>query len=432
MIRAAVLWLFVCAIFVLGAPPGFGQSGNFSSITAISNPQPPVPIPIFAISRTSNVITVSTTDPGNPDEYSQQNQVGTNVTVYGVTADPSNAANGTFSICGPPSPGCISPTTSTFSYISPGVNFSASGSNFGSGIGATAVARTPCPLIPTGYFSFCGDSRPGAGLAYPTDGSLVEFISTRDQVGTTLWASSLGDGNTGTNRVTGCEQSFIESGNEWHFECSWLRNLGGYIDIDMKNQWLVMDVGDGVSARGIGGEFAISGGRKLASFGTLGNRTMVIDLGVTPTGAVLPASGVLRFRNGSTVCWENVESTSGLCQTTDAKDRFSFDGGVVTPTYNTATTCASFWGQCGSAPAGAVAFSHGAISISVFTTAVTSQSQIFLQEDSTLGPALGVTCNTTPGRSFLVTNRTPGFSFEVTANSPPTGAPVCLSYHIMN
>ena len=87
------------------------QSGNFSSITAISSPQPAVPIPIFAISRTSNVVSVSTIDPGNPDQYAQLNQVGTSVTIAQVTADPSGAANGTFTICGPPTPGCLAPTT---------------------------------------------------------------------------------------------------------------------------------------------------------------------------------------------------------------------------------------------------------------------------------------------------------------------------------
>jgi len=417
-------------LFALTAPASFAQSASISSLTAISTPDSLVPIPIFSIGRTSNVVTVSTVDPGNPDQYAQQsNRVGASVTIANVTVDPSNAVNGTFVICGPPTPGCINPTTNNFSFVSTGVNFSASSSTQ---LGLSAVARVGCPLIPTGYFSFCGDSRPGAGLAYPTDGSLLEIISTQDQVGTTLWASSLGDGNSGTNRVTGCEQSFIESGNEWHFECSWVRNLGGSIDIDMKNQWLVMNVGDGVTPRGVGGEFAMSGTRKLATFGTIGNRTMLIDMGANPPGTAWPSSGILRFRNGSTACWENAGGTNGLCQGTDAKDRFNFDGGVVTPTYNTATICTNFWGQCNSAAAGSVGLSLGASSLIVWTTAVTSQSQIFVQEDSSLGSVLGITCDTKPGRSYLILNRTPGVSFEIVASSTPTGSPACLSYHILN
>jgi hypothetical protein len=211
-----------------------------------------------------------------------------------------------------------------------------------------------------------------------------------------------------------------------------MRNFGGYIDIDMKNQWLVMDVGDGVSARGVGGEFAMSGTRSLASLGTHGNRTLIVDMGATPSGTVSPSKGILRFRNGSTVCWENVAATNALCQTTDAKDRFSFDGGVVAPAYSTATSCVSFWGQCGSAPAGSVGLSSGAGSTLISTTAVTAQSQIFVQEDSSLSSLLGVTCDTKLGRTFMVTNRTPGVSFEIATSLPSVGASVCLSYHIIN
>lgn len=419
---------FCILLLMFVAPASFAQSGNFSSITAISTPLSSAPIPIFSVSRTSNVVTISTVDPGNPDEYAQLNQVGVSVTVANVTVDPSNAANGTFVICGPPTSGCVTPTTTTFSYVSNGTDFSASGSQ----LGLTSVARTPCPLTPTSFFSFCGDSRPGAGLSYSTDGSLIEIISTQDQVGTTLWASSLGDGNTGTTRVTGCEQYFIESGNEWHLECDWMRMFGGYIDIDMKNQWLTMDVGNGVTARGVGGQFAMSGTRSLAYFGTLGNQTVELDMGTVPSGTVMPSSGTLRLRNGSTVCWENVAASNGLCQTTDSQDRFNFASGVVAPTYSTATVCASLLAECGGAPAGSVGFSPGAGAIQVLTTAVTAQSQIFVQEDSSLGKVLGVTCNTRPGRSYLITNRVPGVSFEVAVSSTPSGDPACLSYHIVN
>ncbi|HXA00166.1 MAG TPA: hypothetical protein VN025_20580 [Candidatus Dormibacteraeota bacterium] len=428
MRRLPKLFAFVSLVSMFSASSSLAQNGNFSSITGTSTPQPPVPIPIFSIHRTSNVVTVSTTDPNNTDEYAQQNQIGATVNISKVAIDPSNAVNGNFVICGPSTPGCVTPTTSTFSFVSNGVDFSGSGTQ----LGYTAVSRTPCPLIPNGYFSFCGDSRPGAGLTFPADGSLLEVISTQDQVGSMLWASALGDGNSGSNRVTGCEQFFIESGNEWHFECSWLRNFGGYIDIDMKNQWLTLDVGDGLTTRGVGGEFAMSGTRKLASFGIGQNRTLVIDMGTSVPGSVIPSSGTLRFRNGSTICWQNAQGSSGLCQGTDANDHFSFDSGIVTATYNTATSCANFWGQCGSSAAGSVALSPNAQSLVISTTAVTAQSQIFVQEDSSLNGVLGITCNTNPGRSYLVSSRTPGNSFQITVSSPPEGAPACLSYHIIN
>jgi hypothetical protein len=193
-----------------------------------------------------------------------------------------------------------------------------------------------------------------------------------------------------------------------------------------------MDVGDGLTPRGVGGEFAMNGVRKLATFGIGQNRNLVIDLGAAVPGTVIPSSGILRFRNGSTACWENAAGTNGLCQTTDANDHFSFDQGIVTPTYNTTTMCVNFWGQCGNAAAGSVGFSMGAQSIIVTTTAVTAHSQIFVQEDSSLNNVLGVPCNTTPGRSYIISGRTPGVSFDVTSSATPEGKPACLSYHIVN
>src|SRR5215475_12255638 len=200
LLRCTFLLLTCLAL----APLGFPQSASISSLTAISTPNSSTPVPIFAISRVSNIVTVSTTDPTNTDRYAEEsNRIGATVQLAGVTVDPSNAVNGTFTICGPSTPGCVAPTTYTYSFISSGLNFSVSGSTQ---LGLTSVNHTGCPLIPTGYFSFCGDAYSGAGLAYPGDGSLMEIISTQDYVGSMLWASALADGNTGTTRVTGCEQ----------------------------------------------------------------------------------------------------------------------------------------------------------------------------------------------------------------------------------
>src|SRR5271168_623819 len=105
-------FLVVCSLLLLASPFVFAQGPQISSLTAISTPDSLVPVPIFAISRTANVVTVSTTDPGNPDQYAQQtNQVGVTVYITGVTVDPSNTVNGSFPICGPPTPGCVAPTT---------------------------------------------------------------------------------------------------------------------------------------------------------------------------------------------------------------------------------------------------------------------------------------------------------------------------------
>jgi hypothetical protein len=422
--------VFLLVVLCQLPPVSRAQSGSFSSITATSSPDPLVPIPIFSISRSQNVITVSTVDPGDPDQYAQQsNQVGATVTVAQVTADPSNTANGTFVICGPATPGCITPTTSSFSYVNSGENFSASGA---SPVGLSAVARVPCGLIPAGYFSFCGDARPGGGIGSPSDGSLLEIISTQDEVGTTVWASTLGDGNTGTTRATGCEQLFIESGNEWRLQCGYMRRYGGSIDLDIKNNWLTFGVGDGQSQTGTGAEFAMNGPRQVVSFGILQNRALEINVAANSNGAALPTNGTLRFPNGAGNCWENVENKNGLCATVNANDVFSLDGGLVTPAYRTTTVCSNPQGQCGNAAAGWIVFPAGSTSTIVYTTTVTAQSQIFVQEDSSISGALNTSCNATLGRTYQVTTREAGVGFMIAVNNAPTGAPACLSYHIVN
>jgi len=424
--RRGFFFVLICSCFL---PSSFGQRPNISSLTAISPPSSSTPVPIFAISRKSNVVTVSTNDPTNIDRYAEQsNRVGAIIQIANITVDPSNAVNGSFPICGPPTPGCILPTTYTYSFLSPGQDFAVSGS---AQLGLTSVNHVGCPLIPTGYFSFCGDSYSGGGLAYNGDGSLVEFISTADYTGTTLWASALGDGNTGSTRVTGCEQGFIESGNEWILGCFYQRQFVGAIDIDTKNALFVLDVGDGATGA-TAGEFTMSGTRQAAAFGTHNNRVLYIDMGATPSGVNLPSSGTVRMRNGSSVCWQNKAESASLCQSTSANDNFTFDGGVATPAYFTSSTCSSFVGQCGSAAAGSFSFPPGVTSVDISTTVVTLQSQIFVQEDTSLGQILGVPCNQSVGRIYQITGRTPGVGFRVTTNSTPNAEPACLSYHIVN
>jgi hypothetical protein len=403
-------------------------TANTTSLTAISPPDPKLQTPIFAISRSSNVVTVSTSDPSDTDNYAlQSSQVGTWVTISGISVDPSNVANGMFQICGPPTPGCINPTTYTFSYASTGADFSVSGS---AQIGSASVGKSGCPLTPTTYFSFCGDPLLGAGLTGPSDKALVEFVATQDNVGSVLFASSLGDGNRGTTRATGCEQGFIESGNEWVLDCAYQHTFSHAIDFDLKNELFVMDVGagDGTTA----GEFAMSGTRKVAVFGPSANRILTIDMGTVPSGSVAPSIGTLRFRNGSTLCWENVGASGSLCAGTNANDKFALDGGVVTATYGTATNCISAQGNCGAAAAGAISISAGNTSVFVNTSAVTAVSEIFLQEDSSLGASLDLICNSILGRTYLITNRMPGVGFTITTSAAPVTNPACLSYHVVN
>ena len=101
--------------------------------------------------------------------------------------------------------------------------------------------------------------------------------------------------------------------------------------------------------------------------------------------------------------------------------------------YKSATACASSASPavCAAAPAGFVTIAAGATTVTVNTTAVTANSQILLMYDSSLGTALGVTCNATEPALYGVTARVAATSFTITATAPITN-PACFSYVLIN
>ena len=109
------------------------------------------------------------------------------------------------------------------------------------------------------------------------------------------------------------------------------------------------------------------------------------------------------------------------------------DGLATAQSHATLTNCSDSAGAaaCGSASAGSVVIDAGSTSVVVSTTAVTANSQIFVQYDSSLGTRLGVTCNTTPALP-AVTARTAGTSFTITVPAAPVTDPACYSYFIVN
>jgi hypothetical protein len=115
-------------------------------------------------------------------------------------------------------------------------------------------------------------------------------------------------------------------------------------------------------------------------------------------------------------------------------DLSSLSTATLAPKTNTATNCNSSASPavCSAAAAGTVAVAAGATTEVVNTTAVTSSSEIHVFEDSSLGTRLGVTCNTTTGRTYTVTARTSGTSFTITSSAAPSTNPACLSYTIFN
>ena len=71
----------------------------------------------------------------------------------------------------------------------------------------------------------------------------------------------------------------------------------------------------------------------------------------------------------------------------------------------------------------------------VDTSAVTANSEINVNEDSSVGGLLTVTCNTASIATTgfpEVTARTPGTSFTVTITTGPVTNPACYHYTIVN
>jgi hypothetical protein len=112
---------------------------------------------------------------------------------------------------------------------------------------------------------------------------------------------------------------------------------------------------------------------------------------------------------------------------------------LTSATLNTATNCSSSASPavCGSAAAGNAALPTNAVSSSIVinTTAVTANSEIFVQTDDTLGTRLGVTCNSTVATlvgGLTISARTAGTSFTVSNNVAVVTNPLCISYRIVN
>lgn len=112
-------------------------------------------------------------------------------------------------------------------------------------------------------------------------------------------------------------------------------------------------------------------------------------------------------------------------------------GTVTVPKTTTTTNCSSSASPavCTSAAAGSVALPTGTNpTLTVNTTAVTSNSQIFLNVDEGLGTKLSVTCNTTLSTltNPVVTARVNGTSFTFTIGAVIASNPACVSYFIVN
>jgi hypothetical protein len=172
---------------------------------------------------------------------------------------------------------------------------------------------------------------------------------------------------------------------------------------------------------------------------------------ITWTMPAVPASGIHHYElhvattSGSeTTSCQNVYNVAGggtYLQTNTTYATCSSITGVVnktgltsSPTYGTTTNCTSSAAPavCASAAAGSVVVAAAATTVVVNTTAVTANSQIIVQEDSSLGTKLSVTCNVTPAVAPpTVSARVAATSFTITTTVPTTN-PRCFSYTIVN
>lgn len=106
--------------------------------------------------------------------------------------------------------------------------------------------------------------------------------------------------------------------------------------------------------------------------------------------------------------------------------------------YGTATNCTSSASPavCGSAAAGSIAIPVGTNqTLVVDTSAVTANSNIFLQSDDTLGTKLGITCNSTAATIALpiaISSRSNNTSFTALLTGVSSTNKVCFNYFIID
>jgi hypothetical protein len=119
--------------------------------------------------------------------------------------------------------------------------------------------------------------------------------------------------------------------------------------------------------------------------------------------------------------------------TTTPGSSLSVNGRSSANLFGSETNCSSSAGPavCAAAAAGSVIIPAAGTDVTVNTTAVTANSQIFAIFDQSLGTKLGVTCNSTTANPHIGA-RVAGTSFTIHANVAPVTNPACFSYFIIN
>jgi hypothetical protein len=155
---------------------------------------------------------------------------------------------------------------------------------------------------------------------------------------------------------------------------------------------------------------------------------------------MFPGVGSYQFFNNSAALEVEMSHASGTSVFTfDTTTRANAAATVKAGSYSSGTNCSSSASPavCGSAVAGSVLIPTGTTSstLTVNTTAVTANSQIFFYPDDSLGTKLSTTCNSTLATlvgGSAITARTAGTSFQITFNGTIATNGVCGSYLIIN
>lgn len=182
-----------------------------------------------------------------------------------------------------------------------------------------------------------------------------------------------------------------------------------------------------------------------------GNSSTIAVGNNTDAAAFIGGTGVV-IPNGGEFCWSSGSdlTVSGAgCDVQQAESGGQIllghnggsgtDGKYIAGQYILDIPCVSSGGTCGAKSGGFVTIAAAATTVTVATTAVHSDtvctalnscSHIHIQEDSTKGAALGVTCNTTVARTYAISTVTNSTSFVITSSAAPAVNPACLSFTI--
>lgn len=261
----------------------------------------------------------------------------------------------------------------------------------------TAYNNYPC------FKDINGVTAGGQEFAYSTSGSIPWYLTVNPQAASTFATSAFAIQST---TMASNDAIVHVQGPGTNAILNAVRAVGGHLSNDW--QVLIENSGGGNALLSLQSD-STAGGDPFVRYYDLGQYwSHGIDNSVTGSPWKLSASNVLGTNDRLSVTTTGALTLGGNCT-------------------SSAATAA-----CVDALAGSVVIAAAGLTVTVNTTAVTANSQIFIMEDSSLGTKLGVTCNTVLARTYAVTARTAGTSFVITTSAAPATFPACLSYLVVN